>query len=83
MAGILYYPSCKCPTAFRLQPVALNGAKNAGILAASIIGAFDTAIGEKMEIYKKDLESAVLKKVHQMKNAGQPNQFDGPCFIDS
>ena len=65
------------PNGIPVATVALNGAKNAGILAASIIGAFDTAIGEKMDLYKKDLESAVLKKVHQMKNAGQPNQFDG------
>ena len=64
------------PNGIPVATVALNGAKNAGILAASIIGAFDTAIGEKMDLYKKDLESAVLKKVHQLKNAGQPNHFD-------
>jgi 5-(carboxyamino)imidazole ribonucleotide mutase len=65
------------PNGIPVATVALNGAKNAGILAASIIGAFDTTIGEKMDLYKKDLESGVLKKVHQLKNAGQPNQFDG------
>src|SRR6186713_1388797 len=43
------------PNGIPVATVALNGAKNAGILAASIIGAFDTAIGEKMEVYKKDL----------------------------
>src|SRR6476469_6762165 len=52
------------PNGIPVATVALNGAKNAGILAASIIGAFDSAIGEKMDLYKKDLESAVLKKVH-------------------
>jgi hypothetical protein len=50
------------PNGIPVATVALNGAKNAGILAASIIGAFDTAIGEKMDLYKKDLESAVLKE---------------------
>src|SRR6186713_2510498 len=43
------------PNGIPVATVALNAAKNAGILAASIIGAFDTAIGEKMEVYKKDL----------------------------
>src|SRR6187455_2762027 len=45
------------PNGIPVATVALNAAKNAGILAASIIGAFDDLIGEKMEVYKKDLES--------------------------
>src|SRR6201989_2367303 len=36
--------------------VALNAAKNAGILAATIIGAFDEKIGARVDKYKKTLE---------------------------
>src|SRR5919205_2517746 len=36
------------PNGIPVATVALNAAKNAGILAASIIGAFDASIGEKV-----------------------------------
>lgn len=56
--------------------VALNAAKNAGILAASIIGAFDTTVGDKVATYKKELEAEVLKKADKLKKEGWQNQFD-------
>src|SRR6478752_2066915 len=59
------------PNGIPVATVALNAAKNAGLLAVQILSTADESLGEKMELYKKDLESAVLKKVHQMKNAGQ------------
>lgn len=64
------------PNGIPVATVALNAAKNAGILAAHIIGAFDTGIGDKVEAYKKNLETEVLKKVDKLKNEGQPNTFD-------
>ena len=64
------------PNGIPVATVALNGAKNAGILAASIIGAFDTAIGDKVATYKKDLEAEVLKKADKLKKEGWQNQFD-------
>ncbi len=66
------------PGGIPVATMALTEPKIAGILAASILGAFDHSIGEKIDLYKKDLESAVLRKVHQMKNAGHPNEFDHP-----
>ena len=39
--------------------VTLNGAKNAGILAAEIISTFDNATAEKLEKYKSDLKIKV------------------------
>src|SRR6059058_3292386 len=45
------------PNGIPVATVALNAAKNAGILAATIIGAFDIAVGEKVAAYKKNLES--------------------------
>jgi 5-(carboxyamino)imidazole ribonucleotide mutase len=64
------------PAGIPVATVALNGAKNAGILAASMIGAFDEAIGLKISAFKQSLESAVLDKVAALKNSGHPNQFD-------
>src|SRR3954470_22972891 len=45
------------PNGIPVATVALDGAKNAGILAATIIGAFDAAIGEKVKLFKKTLEA--------------------------
>jgi 5-(carboxyamino)imidazole ribonucleotide mutase len=64
------------PNGIPVATVALNAAKNAGILAATIIGSFNDAIGEKVRNYKKDLELAVLEKVDAVKQSGQPNEFD-------
>jgi 5-(carboxyamino)imidazole ribonucleotide mutase len=56
--------------------VALNAAKNAGILAATIIGAFDEAIGKNVSDYKTQLNDEVLAKVGKLKDGGWSNQFD-------
>lgn len=64
------------PNGIPVATVALNAAKNAGILAASIIGAFDMAIGDKVAAYKQQLEEEVLAKVGKLKAGGQPNGFD-------
>lgn len=64
------------PNGIPVATVALNAAKNAGILAATIIGAFDTTIGDMVASYKEELESEVIQKVGKLKDNGQPNQFD-------
>lgn len=64
------------PNGIPVATVALNGAKNAGILAASIIGAFDAAAGDKVATYKQQLETEVLNKVEQLKAGGWQNGFD-------
>jgi 5-(carboxyamino)imidazole ribonucleotide mutase len=56
--------------------MALNGAKNAGILAAQIIGAFDPAVGQRVADYKKRLEGEALSKVTALREEGWPNGFD-------
>ena len=50
------------PNGIPVATVALNGAKNAGILSASIIGAFNEEVAKKMERYKNDMVKAVLIK---------------------
>ena len=64
------------PNGIPVATVALNASKNAGILAASMIGAFDSAIGDKVARYKHELEEEVLKKVDNLKEKGLPNGFD-------
>jgi|TARA_X000001036_G_scaffold112677_1_gene105555 5-(carboxyamino)imidazole ribonucleotide mutase len=48
------------PGGVPVATVALNGAKNAGILAAQIIGTFDTKIREEIITYKKIMEKKVI-----------------------
>ena len=49
------------PGGVPVATVALNGAKNAGILAAQIIGSSNPEILEKIIEYKEGLKQAVLK----------------------
>jgi len=64
------------PGGIPVATVALNGAKNAGILAASILGAFDPLIGAKVSAFKNKMEKDVLRKVDLLKRAGWANGFD-------
>ena len=48
------------PGGVPVATVALNGAKNAGILAAQIIGTFDIKIREEIITYKKIMEKKVI-----------------------
>jgi 5-(carboxyamino)imidazole ribonucleotide mutase len=64
------------PNGIPVATVALNASKNAGILAASIIGAFDPIIGKKVAAYKAGLEKEVLKKAGDLQQKGWPNNFD-------
>jgi 5-(carboxyamino)imidazole ribonucleotide mutase len=64
------------PNGIPVATVALNAAKNAGILAAEIIGAFDEGVGKKVADYKKQLNDEVLAKVEKLKDGGWSNEFD-------
>lgn len=54
------------PGGIPVATVALNGAKNAGILAASIIGSSDRAVLDRVSAYKQSLTDAVMVKVKKM-----------------
>jgi 5-(carboxyamino)imidazole ribonucleotide mutase len=64
------------PNGIPVATVALNAAKNAGILAATILGAFDENLGHKISAYKSTLESEVMKNVEKLKKEGWENEFD-------
>lgn len=56
------------PGGVPVATVALNGAKNAGILAAQIIGSHDTCVLDKVIFYKEGLKEKVLKGAKEVKN---------------
>ncbi len=64
------------PNGVPVATVALNGAKNAGILAAQIIGCFDERVGKKIAEYKQQLNNEVEDKVRNLQSAGWNNGFD-------
>lgn len=55
------------PGGVPVATVALNGAKNAGILAAQILATNDGALAEKLSDYKKQMEEEVEKSANDMK----------------
>ena len=64
------------PNGVPVATVALNAAKNAGILAAEIIGTFDEKVSKKVTAYKDSLNIEVIKKVEKLKKDGWENSFD-------
>jgi 5-(carboxyamino)imidazole ribonucleotide mutase len=54
------------PAGVPVATVAINGAKNAGILAAQILGTADPALRERVAAFKRDLEAMVLEKAARM-----------------
>jgi 5-(carboxyamino)imidazole ribonucleotide mutase len=58
------------PPGVPVATVAINGTKNAGILACQILAAKHPDIAKKIEKYKKDLESSVLEKVDAVGRMG-------------
>jgi len=54
------------PAGVPVATVAINGARNAGILAAQILGASDPAVRERIVALKRALESMVLEKAARM-----------------
>lgn len=56
------------PGGVPVATVALDGAKNAGILAAQILGASDKTILDKIVTYKEDLKLKVEKGAEKVRN---------------
>lgn len=54
------------PPGVPVATVAINGAKNAAILAAQILGTGDAALLDRVAQYKRDLEAMVMGKVEKM-----------------
>lgn len=62
------------PGGVPVATVALDGAKNAGLLAAQIIGSYDGQVAEALEKYKKELTEKVMESVDKV----EKNGYRGP-----
>lgn len=58
------------PPGVPVATVAIGGAKNAGLLAAEILGCSDDTIRQRVAIYKKDLKNIVTKKAQRLEEIG-------------
>ena len=58
------------PTGIPVATVDINGSKNAGILAAEIIGLMDEAVKEKLRAYKNGLKEMVEEKAERLEKIG-------------
>lgn len=56
------------PGGVPVATVALDGAQNAGILAAQIIGSSDKCVSDKIIAYKEGLKAKVIKGAEAVKN---------------
>ena len=63
------------PNGVPVATVALNAAKNAGILAAQIIGSHDEVIAARLDAYKISMKEEVLQKSEGLRVIW-PNGFD-------
>ncbi len=58
------------PSGIPVATVALNGGRNAGILAASIIGAFSEEISKNLLAFKESLKEKVEKSAEEIETKG-------------
>lgn len=64
------------PAGVPVATVALDGAKNAAILAAQIVATSDKALFERIVAFKQKLKEKVLDSVRELRIAGYDNSFD-------
>lgn len=64
------YSTVQMPPGIPVATVAIGGAKNAGILAAQIIGAGDDAVREKVRAYKEKMAGDIKAKDDELQQKG-------------
>jgi 5-(carboxyamino)imidazole ribonucleotide mutase len=74
MSGIdSLYSIVQMPGGIPVATVAINGAKNAGLLAAQIIATTDTVLAEKLIEFRKEMCMEVEEKAHRLEKIGHKN----------
>jgi 5-(carboxyamino)imidazole ribonucleotide mutase len=58
------------PPGVPVATVAINGARNAGILAAQILGVADKALAQRVAAFKESMKSEVLGKADRLEIEG-------------
>jgi len=74
------YSIVQMPGGIPVATVAINNAKNAGLLAIQMLGAFDPEISQKLVDYRQQLEAGVMEKQSQLDQLGHQaylNQSQG------
>lgn len=64
------YSIVQMPGGIPVATVAINGGKNAGLLAVQTLGAFDEEISKKVEAYKENLKQSVINKAEKLEQIG-------------
>lgn len=64
------YSIVQMPGGIPVATVAINGAKNAGLLAVRMLAAFNEELADKLKAYMKELEESVLVKADKLENIG-------------
>jgi len=67
------YSIVQMPSGIPVATVAINGAKNAGILATQILSVKDTSLRAKIKAYKEKLANDVEKKCLRLDEVGYKN----------
>ena len=60
------------PAGIPVATVAINGARNAGLLAAQILGTGDPAILDRIEQFRRAMEAQVLAKAEKLEREAHP-----------
>ncbi|QMU26822.1 5-(carboxyamino)imidazole ribonucleotide mutase [Adhaeribacter radiodurans] len=55
------------PSGIPVATVALNGAQNAGLLAAQILGTYNAAIADRLEKHRNSLREKVMRSVQELR----------------
>jgi len=64
------YSIVQMPPGIPVATVAINGAKNAAVLAAAILAIHDAEISKRLRAYKESLDEMVLEKVDRLDKVG-------------
>lgn len=59
------------PAGVPVATMALNGARNAGILAAQIVGTYDEAVAQRLSLFKDELKEKVADMSRSLMNNGK------------
>jgi len=64
------YSMVQMPPGIPVATVAINGAKNAGLLAARILAITDQTLADRLDVVTQDMKDSVLNKVKKIDEQG-------------
>ncbi len=67
------YSILQMPAGIPVATVAINGGLNSGLLAAEILGIYDSQVKEKLTLYRKNMHAKVIKKNKDLQDLGTEN----------